>query len=279
MEEIQKNMGRLQIREEQLKKVRAFTLMSDVFMSVALHDKAACQHVIRILTGKKDLTVKAVRPQYRISRLISHDAILDILAEDEEKHLYNLEIQRQDTVDHSRRTRFYGAMIDSEYLEKGKGYEELPDIHIIYISEKDLWKAGHTVYPVKKYLGGEKIPYDDGMNVVYINTAVDDGSETAALMKYFRTADPDDRSQGALSDRVRFLKCEEGGQKIMCEITEKIYNEGLTEGEARGREKEAQKTAMNLAGKGFSVEAISEIIEVSSETVKQWLDRGNRVPG
>lgn len=271
MEETQKNTERLRIREELLEKVKAFTLMSDVFITVVLHDKAACQHVIRTLTGKKDLMVKAVRSQYRLSRLVSHDAILDILAEDEGKRLYNLEIQRQDTVDHSRRTRFYGAMIDSEYLEKGKGYEELPDVHIIYISETDIWKAGCTVYPVRKYLGREGIPYDDGMHVVYINTAVDDGSEIAALMKYFRTADPNDNSQGALSDRVRFLKCEEGGQKIMCEITERIYNEGRVE--------EAQKIAVNLAGKGFSIEAISEIIEVSTETISQWLNKGKRVPG
>lgn len=39
-----------------------------------------------------------------------------------------------------------------------------------------------------------------------------------------------------------------------------------------------KKTAMNLAGKGFSIEVISDIIEVSSETVKEWLDKESRVP-
>ena len=120
MENTQKNNGRLRAREKLLERVKNFTLLSDVFLSVALRDKAACQHVLRLLTGKEKLTVKAVRTQYRISKIISHDAILDVLAEDEKKRLYNLEIQRRDTVDHSRWTRFYGAMIDGEYLEKGK---------------------------------------------------------------------------------------------------------------------------------------------------------------
>ena len=50
-------------------------------------------------------------------------------------------------------------MIDSEYLEKGKPYYEMPEVHIIYISETDLWKAGKTTYRVKKYFDGTDIPY------------------------------------------------------------------------------------------------------------------------
>ena len=37
-------------------------------------------------------------------------AILDILAEDSHRRLVNLEIQRKDTIEHARRTRFYAAM-------------------------------------------------------------------------------------------------------------------------------------------------------------------------
>ncbi len=40
----------------------------------------------------------------------AHDAILDILAEDSHRRLVNLEIQRKDTIEHARRTRFYAAM-------------------------------------------------------------------------------------------------------------------------------------------------------------------------
>ncbi|HJA93018.1 MAG TPA: PD-(D/E)XK nuclease family transposase [Candidatus Eisenbergiella merdipullorum] len=279
MENTQKNNGRLRARDRLMEKVKEFTLLSDVFLSVALRDEAACQHVLRLLTGKKELKVKAVRSQYRISKIISHDAILDILAEDEKKRLYNLEIQRRDTVDHSRRTRFYGAMIDSESLEKGKEYKELAEVYIFYISETDIWEAGRTVYPVKKYLGVEGAVYDDGQHVIYVNAEVDDGSETAALMRYFKTADPEDKSHGALSDRVRFLKCEEGGREIMCEVTEKIYAEGREEGMALGRTEEARKTALNMAGKGYGVDVIAELIEMSAETVRQWLENGNRVPG
>ena len=102
--------------ERRVEEAMKFNLLSNVFMSVALNDIPACQYVLRILTGIEDLVVKEVRSQYQISKLHSHDAILDILAEDGTGKLYNLEIQRADTIDHARRTRFYGAMI----WKKGK---------------------------------------------------------------------------------------------------------------------------------------------------------------
>lgn len=45
--------GRLAERERRLKDLEQLTLLSDVFMSVALSDLKACQHVVRILTGNQ----------------------------------------------------------------------------------------------------------------------------------------------------------------------------------------------------------------------------------
>ena len=223
-----KELGIIASKEERLQEAKGFTLMSDVFMSVALEDIAACEYVIRILMGKPDLVVIDVKTQYTISKITSHDARLDVLAEitavDSKNKLVTIEIQRRDTVDHARRTRFYGSMIDSEYLQKGKTYSELPDVYIFYISETDIWKSGKTTYEVVKTLGGQ--PYDDGIHTVYINTAVNDGSAIAALMQYFKNCDPNDDSQGALSDRVQKLKSNKEGE-FMCELTQKWYNDGV----------------------------------------------------
>lgn len=238
-------------RERRVAEARKLTLFSDVFMTTALKDPAACQHVLRILTGIKTLTVKTVRTQYRISNITSHDAILDVLAEDGEGRLMNIEIQRADTIDHARRTRFYGSMIDSEYLQKGKTYSEMPDVHIIYISETDLWDAGRTTYPVEKRFKGTDVEYDDGLYILYVNAAVDDGSDTARLMEYFKTTDPEDASQGDLSKRVHLLKCEKGGWDEMCEVSEKWYKEGEAAGEARGEKKGVLETLFGLVKDGI----------------------------
>ncbi len=146
----QEPRGLLRNRERRLKDLEQLTLLSDVFMSVALSDLQACQHVVRILTGRPELTLVSVKTQYVISKVTSHGARLDVLAEDTEKILYHLEIEGADTADHARRTRLYGALTDGEFLRKGKDYSELPERYLFYISRKDIWKGGCTVYEEEK---------------------------------------------------------------------------------------------------------------------------------
>ena len=83
----------IEARERRVEEARKFNLFSNVFLSVALNDKLACQYVLRILTGIPDLEVKEVRSQYRISKIESHDAVLDVLAEVSGGRLCNLEVQ------------------------------------------------------------------------------------------------------------------------------------------------------------------------------------------
>ena len=258
----------IRIKDQLIEKARGFNLLSNVFMSVALNDILACQHVIRVITGNPDLIVKEIRSQYRISKVTAHDAVLDILAEDSHRRLVNLEIQRKDTIDHARRTRFYAAMIDSECLEKGKDYHEMPDVHMIYISETDLWKAGKTMYEVEKRFKGTEITYEDGIHVTYVNAEIEDGTEVSQLMKYFKTTDPEDMSQGELSKRIHFLKCEEGGLKVMCEMSEKWIEEGRAEGE----ERKAKEVVFSLADRGMSAENIADIVKMNIAIVEQWLE-------
>ena len=51
----------------------------------------------------------------------------------------------------------------------------------------------------------------DVWDIAKANAEADDGSEIAKRTDYFKTADPEDISQGDLSARIHFWKCEEGG--------------------------------------------------------------------
>lgn len=242
---------------------------------------------LRILTGKPGITLVSVKTQYVISKVTSHGARLDVLAEDAEKTLYHLEIEGADVTDHARRTRFYGSLTDGEVLRKGKDYSELPERYIFYISRKDIWKGGCTVYEEEKRFRKSGQVYTDGAHLIYVNTEIDDRSRIAKLMKYFKTADPFDDSEGELSKQVRFLKTEEGGIEIMCEIMERIREEGkiegrregiregkksgLREGRKSGRLESSRKAAVNLDQMGMLPETIARAVEEDVTVVKQWL--------
>ena len=245
--------SRIRHREFLLQGVEDLTLLDDTFMKIALNDIEACQHVIRILMDDPSIEIVEVRSQYRISKLVSKDAVLDILAEDTQGRVYDLEIQRKTTLDHARRTRRYNAMVDAEYLEKGKEYSEMPEVYVIYISETDIWKTRRTESTVEKHFKGQMTEYDDGQHTIYINAAINDGSPKAALMQYFKTCDPDDMSQGALSRRVRYLKREKGGIEEMCEYSERIFN--------GGREEERRAMIRSMKKQGIDEETIKKILE------------------
>ena len=274
------NESRIAHREFLLQGVEKLTLFHDTFMKVVLNDLEVCQYVIRILMDDPTIEIVDIRNQYRLARLTSKDSILDILAEDSRGRFYNLEIQRDTTPDHPRRTRLYGAMVDGECLQKGEDYDAMPEVYVIYISRTDLWKTGDMETPVEKYLRGQSEQYDDGQHVIYVNAAVDDGSKKAALLHYFKTADPDDMSQGPLSRRVRYLKREEGGLNEMCEYSQRIYNGGKEEGLALGRrqgiseglqqgrrekEREITKKVLSLKEQGFDEEMIKKVLKAITE--------------
>ena len=271
--------GLLAEREHRLKDLEQLTLLSDVFMSVALSHRNACQHVIRILMDDPGIELVSVRTQYVVSKVISHGARLDVLAEDKKGIICHLEIEGADVADHARRTRFYGSVTDGEFLRKGRDYSELPERYIFYISRKDIWKDGYTVYEEEKRFRQTGEKHNDGSHLIYVNAEIDDGSRIAKLMKYFKKADPFDDSEGELSKRVRFLKTEEGGIEIMCEIMEKIREEGKQEGELIGiREgrksgmlESHKKTAWNLEKMGMPLDTIAKVVEEDISVVRQWL--------
>ena len=46
------------------------------------------------------------------------------------------------------------------------------------------------------------------------NSEIDDGSEVAKLMDYFKTADPEDMSQGDLSARIHLMSYNSGCPEV-----------------------------------------------------------------
>lgn len=129
-------------------------------------------------------------------------------------------------------------------------------------------KAAYTTYPVEKYFKNTDIPYEDGQHILYVNAAVNDGSETAKLMQYFKTADPNDMRHGELSERIHLLKCEEGGYPEMCEASERIFNQGVEKGELN----KARDMSIELASMDIPIEKIAKSAKVEVSRVRQWIE-------
>ena len=243
--------------EELLKQIQAMNLFDDIFTSVVFKDEGACLHLVRQLMQNPRLNIITFRTQDAIPMLISKSPRLDITAEDDKGTLYEIEIQRLEEPAPARRVRYYSSVMDSELLRKGVSYDKLPEVYLFYLSQKDIWQKGQTVYKLEQSLrfGDELMPYENGLHTIYVNAAIDDGSNIAKLMQYLKTAKVGDTSQGALSAHVNYLKSPEGGRAKMGEF-EKYFTE-------KGREEERKDTALEMLKDG---EKLPKIIKYSKLT-------------
>lgn len=59
---------------------------------------------------------------------------------------------------------------------------------------------------------------------------------------------------------------------LMCKEMEKIYSEGLENGEKRGELKAKKEMALSLAGMGLPVETIAKAVNLSINDIQKWLN-------
>lgn len=76
---------------------------------------------------------------------------------------------------------------------------------------------------------------DDGLHELYVNTKVKDGSKISDLMDCFMQREVfDNVNFPATSRRVRELKTTEGDAGAVCDIVQKLVDEGREEGRTEG---------------------------------------------
>ena len=153
----------LETYEEKRELVQEFNLTSDLFASKVFEDVGASQELCRLLLLDQSVVLRNVRTQYVIRNLETHSMELDILAERDNGDVVGSEIQMYTETAPFKRTRYYLSGIDMSILEKGKDYDELPAVTMVYITKKDVVAGGGK----GSYLVERKV--DDRENLTDIN--------------------------------------------------------------------------------------------------------------
>lgn len=133
----------------------------------------------------------------------------------------NIEVQRADNDNHVRRARFNASNITVKYSNPGDRFEDVIELYIVYISEFDVLKKGKTVYHIDKVIRETGTTVDDGLHEIFVNTAVDDGSDISKLMSCFVKKEVHNPKFPKLSEEVTRLKTTEGGIETMCAVIER----------------------------------------------------------
>ena len=136
-------------------------------------------------------------------------------------------------------------------------FERIPDSYVIFISKKDFFGKGKTIYHIDRVLRETGDVVDNGFYEIYVNAEIDDKSDIAELMKIYSSPDvPENSKFPKTCAGIKNLKVGKG-RDSMCAIVEEYVEK---------REKEqAKQVALKFLKMGkLSVEEIAEGIPLLS---------------
>ena len=254
----------LETREQ----IQQLSLMNNIFMNIVLEDNIPCvEEMLRVILKKPDLSVKSVRTQ-KFFQGFKRSIYLDIFAEDSNGILYNIEIQNEDEGADPRRARFHMGMIDSHSLKTGQDFIDLPEVYVIFITLNDVIGLNKTIYTIHKYIDEDLKPFDDGSHLIYINgSAENDGTEIWKLIHDLRCIKAGEMFFPRLAARVKFLKEDEEGVKVVSDYFGRLQEKAVKEAEERAEKKAKENIAIKFIKLGKLT--LEEIANCSGLTLKR----------
>ena len=242
------------------------TLMDDAYFTKYFDGSTECASLmLSVLLGRKDLKVTKATTQKWIEGGDKRSVRLDIFARSADGRIFDVEIQRARKGAGRRRARFYSAMLDADYLDKGGKFKELPESYVIFITERDAIGEGKAVYDIECVIKGSGKSFRDGTHILYISADLTDrDTDLGKLMHDLRCPDPERMHHRALRERARYLKRSEEGIGEMTGEFDRILKAKVKEAVKETREsslKEGRKEmARSLLAEGsFSVSKIAKL--------------------
>ena len=76
-------------------------------------------------------------------------------------------------------------MLTANITDPGTKFEYVPDVCVVFISRFDMFKDGIPLYHVDRVVRETEKVVDNGFEEIYVNAAVNDGSDVSELMEVF----------------------------------------------------------------------------------------------
>ena len=247
--------------EQARETVKDLVPMDDNFFEKIAEDVETIEEILQVILQKKSLRIVKVIPQKSIKNLQGRSVRLDALCEDDVRKFYNVEVQLANSDNHVRRVRYNASCITANVTDTGANFEKVPDLYVIYISKFDMFNKGKTIYHVEPTIQETGELVDNGLHEIYVNTAVDDGTEIAELMKCFLQKEIDNPKFKRFQKRVKYFKEDKEGVFKMCEAFDKYASNYAL--------KKLVNAADNLINNhGFSIEEACETVNITIEDYK-----------
>ena len=142
-------------------------------------------------------------------------------------------------------------------------------MYLIFLTKFDIFREKHTIYHMERVIKETGTVVENGTHEIYVNTAIDDGTEIAKRMQYFKKSTGVHQKFQKLSKRVQYFKESQKGVTEMCELVEE-YAKNYAEEVKKAVSETEIKTAINFLKNGVSVElGVKSLPSLSEQFVRE----------
>ena len=255
----------MQSYEKQKARIARLNLMDDQFFQKVAENPECCEDILRIILQMPDLCVISNQIERTIPNVTNKSVKLDLICEDADGNIFNVEVQKANDTNHQKRVRYNMACVDTLSAEKGADYADLPDVYVIFISAFDIFKQGKTIYHIHRVIQETGVVVTNGTHEIYVNTAIDDGSDIAKLMQYFKNSTGIHPLFEKLSNQVYYYKESPEGVSHVGNVWEEYADEKVAEKVA---ESHKEMAVALMKKKIMSLAEIAELTKLPLEEVE-----------
>ncbi|EPF45914.1 hypothetical protein HMPREF1222_02203 [Treponema vincentii F0403] len=264
------------------------TIADDFMFCKVMEYEPICKEFLEMLFNAKIEKITYLSSQNTVTANSGAKTVrLDVLVKDKAGTSYDIEMQVGNEYNIPKRMRYYQAVLDVAFLDKGYSYKALNESYIIFICLFDPIGSNRAVYTFENIcIEDKRLPLQDGTKKIILNAnsfRTADNKELQGFLQYVKTGKVTTAYTGRIEQMIQTVKRNEQLRKeyhILPAVLMDAFDEGeargkslgLAEGEARGRSEGSRQakleTAKNLLQFGLSQEKIAQATGLTQAEVE-----------
>ena len=214
------------IREE----AKKLNPIDDIMFRKMAEESSFCEEILRVIMNDSGLIVLKSHAQWVGQNLQGRSVILDAKCQLSNGKVVNIEFQKANDDNHQKRVGYNGAILTTNITDTGSKFENVPDVCIVFISKFDVFNSGYSLYNIDRIVRQTGEVVNNGFEEIYVSACVKDGSDVSELMDIFTNDESYNVNKYPVTSNIkkRYKQTKEG-QSVMCEIMERIEQDGRKE--------------------------------------------------
>lgn len=263
------------------------TIQDDFMFKKVMQCKRICMRLISEIMQVEVRDITYLETEKTIEAYFEGRGIrLDVLVADDKGTHYNIEMQVRNTIGTStgkallpKRTRYYQGSIDTDMLQKGQNFDELPPLVLIFICAFDLFNQDRYLYEFKSRCTEDyELVLDNEVTVMFLNALGHRGNVSQLVknfLQYVNDHVPKDDFTNEVEDEVVRLNHDKEVRREFMVLSTRLKDErmlgieeGRVEGRVEGKVEKAQEVAMNMLKDGVALGLIKRYSNLSEAEIR-----------